>query len=89
MKKNKLKFSFELFMILKTITLICFVFALLILLSPFFLYLEERDINIFPIYYNAIINLFIKRYFIILLLFIGAFLFVFLFLMRKLKEPNL
>ncbi len=74
-------------MILKTITVLCFVFSILIFLSPVIILIEEGNthINVFAVYF---FKLFTQKYFITIPLFIGAFLFVYLFLMKKLKEPE-
>ena len=91
MKKNKMTFNFEHYMILKTITVLCFVFSLLLIFGPFItLILKEHvtDTDKLLFYYHKLFNFYLKNYFATIPLFIGAFLFVYLFLMKKLKEPD-
>jgi len=88
LKKNNNKFKFEHYMIIKTITVICFVFSLSILSAPFIIYQKEGFTKNIFFYFNNLLEFLIKNYFATIPLFIGAFLFVYLFLMKKLKEPD-
>jgi len=86
MKKYNLKFTFVHFMILKTITLLCFIFSLLILLAPFIVFQNDGFTKNIFFYFYKLSEFLTQKYFITIPLFIGTFLFIYLFLMKKLKK---
>ena len=76
--------KFELFGIFKTITLICFILSLVYIFGPFFILIKEPQI--FEAYYE-IIKTYIDYYIYSLPIFIGALIFLFVFIIKKNPPP--